>query len=68
MWEASWIHLNSKYVAFGRLVVFCVGLTFGWICVCDLHLLCCLAVDAWVVCICYFDVFGLVNMIGACVV
>ena len=61
LWKASWMHLNSKYVAFGRLVVSCVGLSFGWICIC-------LAVGAWMICICYFDVFVLVNMIEACVV
>ena len=27
-----------------------------------------LAVGAWVICICYFDVFGEVNMSNACVV
>ena len=49
LWKASWMHLNAKYVVCGRLVVSYVGLYFGWICVC-------LTVDAWMICICYFDV------------
>ena len=41
-------------------MVSCIGLSFGWICV--------LVVGAWMICICSFDVLGLVNMIDACVV
>ena len=37
------------------MVVSCVGLSFGWICLC-LSLFGCVG-D----CICYFDIFGLVN-------
>ena len=56
------MHLNSKYVACGQLVsVSCAGLSFGCICVC-------LAVGAWMICICQFDVFLLENMIDACVI
>ena len=41
LWKASWMHLNSKYVAFVRFVVSCVGLSFRWICV---YMSCCMCV------------------------
>ena len=47
LWNASWKHLNSKYVAFVWFGCSFVGLSFGWLCVClsccgwvdDLHML-----------------------------
>ena len=51
----------SKCVTFQQLIVSCVGLSFGWICVCTL----CLGVGAWMIRIFYLDVFGLVNLSDA---
>ena len=53
------MNLNSRYVIFGQLVVSCFD------CLLDGYVYVFLALGECMIYICYFNVFGLVNMIKA---